>query len=425
MAAPTYQIDTQRQQLLASSNYTASSTFSASHEWVADGSADILSTTAAANSTDPAATPQHAKISIVGRVLGGPRFLKLKDVGNYNDQYMSMSASKWVIHLGKPTGTIYEEDWALSLSNVCAFEEHVATSRGINMLVYTPNDAPKDLRATAPCFVPNEVKDDDKALVAYKSKIQPRFRGEYDDLSPWWKLNELRIVNAKGFRVPAGVPQEKSMEKSLVVLTFTITHNYISSSKVDSFSAIIDKVRVLIPGICYDDHVQANANTPPAVAPTNIPQAPPVLTVTTVTIGMGLSASTAASNVGNNTNNNTAGTSTDITSTDALNEGGPPGTETDVSEAGKAQNQNETEVTADGGLMKENSAGSTAAPKDTAAGTAETNSGPNLGENLQQGEQSIPGTENAKQVNEGKKPVKSTKRKADTAGETSTKKSRA
>ncbi|KAK0438611.1 hypothetical protein EV421DRAFT_1738367 [Armillaria borealis] len=311
MAAPTYQLDTQRQQLLASSNYTASSTFSASHEWVADGSADILSTTAAANSTDPAATPQHAKISIVGRVLGGPRFLKLKDVGNYNDRYMSMSASKWVIHLGKPTGTIYEEDWALSLSNVRAFEERVATSRGINMLVYTPNDAPKDLRVTAPCFVPNEVEDDDKALVAYKSKIQPRFRGEYDDLSPW---------------VPAGVPQEKSMEKSLVVLTFTITHNYISSSKVDSFSAIIDKVRVLVPGICYDDHVQANANTPPAVAPTNIPQAPLVLTVTMVTIGTGLSASTAASNVGNNTNNNTAGTSADITSTDALDEGGPPGT---------------------------------------------------------------------------------------------------
>ncbi|PBK72199.1 hypothetical protein ARMSODRAFT_1016169 [Armillaria solidipes] len=125
MAAPTYQLDTQRQQLLASSDYTASSTFSASHEWVADGSADIF---------------------IVGRVLGGPRFLKLKDVGNYNDRYMSMSASKWVIHLGRPTGTIYEEDWALSLSNVRAFEERIATSRGINMLVYTPNDAPKDLR---------------------------------------------------------------------------------------------------------------------------------------------------------------------------------------------------------------------------------------------------------------------------------------
>ncbi|PBK72198.1 hypothetical protein ARMSODRAFT_1016167 [Armillaria solidipes] len=289
------------------------------------------------------------------------------------------------------------------------------------------------MRATAPCFIPNEVEDDDKPLVAYKSKIQPRFRGEYDDLSPWWKLNELKIVNAKGFRVPAGVPQEKSMEKSLVALTFTITHNYISSSKVDSFSAIIDKVRVLVPGICYDDHVQANANTPPAVAPTNILQAPLVPTVTTVTIATGPSTSTAASNVGNNTNNNAAGTSTDITSTDGLDEGGPPGTETDASEAGKAHDQNETEVTADGGLMKENSAGSTAALKDIVNGTAETDSGnskavkenSDLGENLQQGEQSIPGTENAKQVNEGKKPVKSTKRKAESVGETSTKKNRA
>ncbi len=72
MTAPMYQLDIRHQQLLASSEYMASSTFSVSHEWVADGSADILATTVAANSTDPAATPQHAKISIVGRILGGP-----------------------------------------------------------------------------------------------------------------------------------------------------------------------------------------------------------------------------------------------------------------------------------------------------------------------------------------------------------------
>ncbi len=66
-----YQLDIRRQQLLASLEYTASSTFSASHEWVTNGSADILATTAAANSTDPAATLQHAQISIVGKGVPG------------------------------------------------------------------------------------------------------------------------------------------------------------------------------------------------------------------------------------------------------------------------------------------------------------------------------------------------------------------
>lgn len=39
MTAPMYQLNTRRQQLLASSAYTASPIFSAAHEWVPDGSA--------------------------------------------------------------------------------------------------------------------------------------------------------------------------------------------------------------------------------------------------------------------------------------------------------------------------------------------------------------------------------------------------
>ncbi len=155
MAAPTYQLDMGCQQLLATSEYTANPTFSVTHEWVIDGSANILVTATAANSTNPALTPQHAKITLVGQVLGRPQLLKVKDISNYNDQFMTMSASKWVIHLGRPTGTIYENDWELLLNNLHALEECVAMSQGINMLIYTPNDVPKDLRATAPCFLPN------------------------------------------------------------------------------------------------------------------------------------------------------------------------------------------------------------------------------------------------------------------------------
>lgn len=76
-------------------------------------------------------------------------------------------------------------------------------------------------------------------------------------------------------------------------MTFTITHNYISSMKIDSFSAIISKVRVLVPGMHYNGHVQGMTVTaappaitaPPAVGATIVPQtsAVPLLSAVTAT----------------------------------------------------------------------------------------------------------------------------------------------
>ncbi len=142
-------------QMLGHSSYAASPAFLASHEWVADGSSDILSTTVAANSINPNDSPTAAKICVVGQVLPNPRLLKLKNLGNFNDRYMSMYDTKWVVHLGRPTGTIYEQDWPLALNNILTLQEHIAASQGINMLVYTPQNTPKDLRTSALCFLAN------------------------------------------------------------------------------------------------------------------------------------------------------------------------------------------------------------------------------------------------------------------------------
>ncbi|KAK0241006.1 hypothetical protein EDD85DRAFT_786776 [Armillaria nabsnona] len=230
MTAPTYQLDTHRQQLLAFSAYTASPIFSTVHEWVSDGSANHLTTTAAANSTDPTAVPGHAEITVY-----------------------------CVIY------TRWRRGLQCCVASIC--------------LSTPPNDMPKDLKTSALCFLPNESENANKSLLTYRSKIQVQFHADYEELSPWWKLNELDIVGTKGQKLSPGMPQEKLMEKSLVLLTFTITHNYISSTKVDSFSAIINNVCILIPGVHYNKHVQSlvpatatvSAHIPPPTIPPTIP----------------------------------------------------------------------------------------------------------------------------------------------------------
>ncbi len=150
-----YFLAEQRINLMGNTAYAASPTFLAAHEWSSDGRADILATTEAVNSLDPALTPTPTKIRIVGQALDNPRLLKLKNVGNYNDHFFPMSESKWVVHLGRPKGTVFEHDWNLALHNLQALEQRVATSQGANMLVYGPQDSLKDFRTTAPCFLPN------------------------------------------------------------------------------------------------------------------------------------------------------------------------------------------------------------------------------------------------------------------------------
>ncbi len=150
-----FHLDEQHIQMLGRSSYAAPPAFLASHEWVANGSSDILSTTAAANSVNPNDSPTAAKICVVSQVLLNPHLLKLKNLGNFNDRYMSMYNAKWVVHLGRPTGTVYEQDWLLALNNILALQERIAASQGINMLVYTPQNTLKDLRTSAACFLAN------------------------------------------------------------------------------------------------------------------------------------------------------------------------------------------------------------------------------------------------------------------------------
>ncbi|KAK0485889.1 hypothetical protein IW261DRAFT_1415779 [Armillaria novae-zelandiae] len=247
----------QRTDLLAEQSYVANSMFVGSHEWVADGNANFLASAADVHSVDPSLTPEATQVVIVGRVLPNPRFLKFKNVGNYNDRYMSLFDAKWLLHLQNPAGTVFDADWTRGLANLQAVEQKVAVTKGANMLVYTPQDTLREFRATSPCFLTNDSENPDPALNAYQNKVERKFREELNDLSPWWKLNPVPVFNVKGDKIPPGMPQEKSLERSLVKLTFTVKHNYISSSKLDSFSARMVCAHILLPGMVYDDIVNA------------------------------------------------------------------------------------------------------------------------------------------------------------------------
>ncbi|SJL04859.1 uncharacterized protein ARMOST_08230 [Armillaria ostoyae] len=255
---------------MANTAYAASTTFLAVHEWSSNGPVDILATTEAINSLDPALTPTPTKIRIIGQVLNNPCLLKLKNAGNYNDCFFPMSDSKWVVHLGRPKGTVFEHDWNLTLHNLQALEQCVAISQGANMLVYGPKDSLKDFQTTASCFLSNVHNDDDLALVAYIPKVDKCYQDDMQELNPWWMLNVMQIIDIKGQKIAAGSPQEMSIQKSLVELSFTIKHNFIKSSTMDSFSATMCGVRIIVPGLHYGNAMTNTTAVALALAPATV-----------------------------------------------------------------------------------------------------------------------------------------------------------
>ncbi|KAK0476297.1 hypothetical protein IW261DRAFT_1421611 [Armillaria novae-zelandiae] len=143
----------------------------------------------------------------------------LCDVGNFNEQYMSMYNSKWVIHLSKPVGTMFERDWDVF---------RMSKNMGCSSLMKLVADA---------------------ALAKYVPKVDPKFQEGLAELKQWWKLNVLKIMDDKGEIMSI----EKSMERSLVEMTFTIKHNFISNKRTDSFSAIISSSRIMVSGKHYHE----------------------------------------------------------------------------------------------------------------------------------------------------------------------------
>ncbi|KAK0471123.1 hypothetical protein IW261DRAFT_1513146 [Armillaria novae-zelandiae] len=247
----------QRHVLMKNTSYTAHPMFLDMHEWVRSGSADVIASAIDAHALHRTERSKSAKIIVVGRVMSNPRLLKLSDVGNFNDRYMRMDSAKWVIHLSKPTRTLFEKDWDVSMTNLLTLEERVGTSKGVNMLIHHEEDGSVNLRMTAPCFLSNTVEEPDAALQKYVHKVDPKFQDDMNELSPWWKLNALKITNTKGEIVSPGAAQEKAMEGSLVEVTFTIKHYFISTSQTDSFSAIISSAHIMVLRIRHDEAVEA------------------------------------------------------------------------------------------------------------------------------------------------------------------------
>ncbi|KAK0475951.1 hypothetical protein EDD18DRAFT_1387137 [Armillaria luteobubalina] len=256
----------QRHVLMQNTSYTAHREFLNAHEWVRSGSADIVADALEAHAIDGTERSNSAKIIVVGRVMANPRLLKLGNVGNYNDRFMRLYHAKWVLHLSKPMHTLFERDWEESMHHLLALEERVATTKGVNMLIHHEEDGSINLRMTAPCFVSNTVEEDDPALKRYMRQVDHQYEEDMKELNPWWKLNILKITNAKGKVIPPGASY--SMEGSLVEVTFTIKHYYISTSKTDSFSAIISSARIMVSGLrreeakeAYDSFIKNGATT--------------------------------------------------------------------------------------------------------------------------------------------------------------------
>ncbi|KAK0196731.1 hypothetical protein F5146DRAFT_994605 [Armillaria mellea] len=152
--------------------YVAQPDFLSTHEWVYSGTAHTVANTVDVHSIDGTKASASAKIIMVSRVMANPRLLKLRDLGNFNDRFMKMYNAKWVIHLSKPMETLFERDWDTGMNNLMVLEERITVERS------------------------------DVALERYIPKVETRYQSDMKELSPWWKLNVLKIKNAKGDVLP-------------------------------------------------------------------------------------------------------------------------------------------------------------------------------------------------------------------------------
>ncbi len=87
-----------------------------------------------------------------------------------------------------------------------------------------------------------------------------------------------------------------SVRKSLVELSFTIKHNFIKSSTMDSFSATMCEVRIMVPGLHYSDAVTDTTVVAPAPALATVANssATPVTTPNGAEAGATITAATAS-----------------------------------------------------------------------------------------------------------------------------------
>ncbi len=91
-------------------------------------------------------------------------------------------------------------------------------------------------------------------------------------------------VDTRNHSLVSGMGQEKTLAKSLVQLMFTIKHNYINTTRVDSFSSVTSSARVMLPGIHYADFTGnlPNHNTVPANNTTTVAPVQTSVTVSNV-----------------------------------------------------------------------------------------------------------------------------------------------
>ncbi|KAK0184154.1 hypothetical protein F5146DRAFT_1006839 [Armillaria mellea] len=211
-------------------SYLAHPKFLSAHEWVHSGLANIVADSSEAHAVNRVEPSGSSKVVVVSRVMANPHLLKLSDLGNYNDRFMKMDSAKWVVHLSRPIGTLFDKDWELLVTLILGHR----LSKGIS------------------CS-----SESDEALEKYVHKVSPRFQSDMKELSPWWKLNILKIMNARGDVIPPGDAQEKSMQGSLVEVTFSIKHFFIKTSNTDSFNASLSSAQIMVSGLRHEEAEEA------------------------------------------------------------------------------------------------------------------------------------------------------------------------
>ncbi len=130
-------------------SYLGRDNFQGSMAWKRSAWSDLLCIGGSSDSTDPAVP---ALLSLVAVPSSRDWHNKLAGLGDFNEQYpREFTALKWLLHLAKPSDTVFMSDWDVAMSRLQDVQRLIQKVPPSDMII-TDKGRIVELRTTAKMF---------------------------------------------------------------------------------------------------------------------------------------------------------------------------------------------------------------------------------------------------------------------------------
>ncbi|KAH9014415.1 hypothetical protein EDB85DRAFT_1899227 [Lactarius pseudohatsudake] len=248
-----------RSQFLQSELYSPTSAFLSAVSWRSDRYGNVLV---------DRQTRGNAVASVVGRVL--PGHLDCGPRGNFSNLgFGSLQTSKFQLHIGKPSGTVFATDFDKALANITTIQQlKASTGKSVNFIVMDGQET--NLRFARNVYEkrPRRIgqsggeydRDSELSGEGVSSEeetvdsdtehwpVPQELRSHLDGIKHEYRVAPLHVFKSDHqFVEPSNV--NDVLEESLVEIRFELCHYNFVSKMEHSFNASIEQIVVLHPGV--------------------------------------------------------------------------------------------------------------------------------------------------------------------------------